>query len=148
MPVGGGYAAIEMHLAPESAVTPPEWVTVSSPIQAVGEIPAVNGDAGVWTPVVLIGSGGGILVGNPSGSISKEASGDRLLGIGWYFVDGDASSPPADRFDVTVTDAAGTVTGRFEQTGPYYTWTPRMMCEQSGHWNWNGVVLKDDGGTD
>ena len=144
VPVGNGSAAIEMHLAPESAVTPPETVVVSSPIDALGEIPASNGDAGVWTPFLLYGSSPG-LVGNPSGYISKEASGDRLLSIGWTFVDGDANSPPAGQFDVTVTDAAGTVTGRFGQTGRY-TWTPRMTCEQSGHWN--GPTLKDDGGTD
>lgn len=143
-PVGGGSAIIEMHLAPESGVTPPETVVVSSPIRAVGNIPAISGDAGVWTDVVLYGSSPG-LVGNPVGSISKEASGDRLLGIRWDFVDGDAGSPPGDQFDATVTDAAGTVTGRFEQTGNF-TWVPRMTCEQSGHWN--GPTLRDDGGTD
>jgi len=144
VPVGVGSAIITMHLAPESAVTPPETVVVSSPIYAFGDLPAINGDAGMWTPVVLYGSSPG-LVGNPSVSISKEASGDRLLSIRWDFVDGDASSPPGDRFDATVTDAAGTVTGRFEQTGNY-TWTPRMTCERSGHWN--GPTLSDDGGTD
>jgi hypothetical protein len=143
-PVVNGYAAIQMHVAPESAVTPPETVVISSPIHASNEVPAVAGDAGVWTQFPVYGSSPG-LIGTPAGFISKEASGDRLLSIGWYFVDGDANSPPSDQFDVTVTDAAGTVTGRFEQTG-HYTWTPRMTCAQSGHWN--GPELKDDAGTD
>jgi hypothetical protein len=143
VPVESGYAVITMHLAPESAVTPPETVMVSSPISAFGDIPAIDGDAGTWTTVVLHG-GSSDSLGNPSGSISKEASGDRVLSIGWYFVDGDASSPPGDQFDATVTDAAGMVTGRLAEMGNY-TWIPRMECERSGHWN--GPTLSDDGGT-
>ena len=130
-----------MHLLPESAATPPETVVVSSPFNTFGTLPPVNPDAGVWTNIVFAGNP--LVFPSASGSISQEASGDRVMGIRWDFVDGDASSPPSDQFDVTVTDAAGKVTGQFAQTG-HFTWTPRMTCEQSGHWN--GPGLTDDGG--
>jgi hypothetical protein len=146
-PNGLGTALITMYLVPESAVTPPETVVVSSPIHATGDLPAIDGDdAGSWGQFVLHASSPGLeLSGNPWGRVSNDASGDRLLGINWQFVDRDANSPPGDLFDVTVTDAAGTVTGRFEQTRNY-TWSPPMGCEQSGHWTvW---AVWDDGGTD
>ena len=122
----------------------PETVVVSSPFHIIGTLPPVNPDAGTWTSFVLV-TGNPLVFPPPSGAISQEASGDRLMGIRWDFEPGDASSPPSDQFDVTVTDAAGKVTGQFAQTGRY-TWIPRMTCEQSGHWN--GPSLSDDGGMD
>jgi hypothetical protein len=138
-----GSAFISMHLLPESAATAPETVVVSSPFHAFATIPPVGPDAGVWTNVVFAGNSLSFPI--TSGSISQEASGDRLMGIRWDFEDGDASAPPSDQFDVTVTDAAGKITGQFAQTG-HYTWTPRMTCEEFGHWN--GPSLSDDGGMD
>jgi len=141
-PVEDGFAYISIHLPPESAVTPPETVVVSSPFYTTGTIRPLNLDAGASTFIVLTT---GNPLPSPSGSIYQEADGDRLLLINWTFEDGDASSPPSDQFDVTVTDAAGKVTGQLAQTGNY-TWTPRMTCEQSGHWN--GPSVSDDGGMD
>jgi hypothetical protein len=142
--VEDGFASISMHLPPESAVTLPETVVVSSPFYTSGTLPPVNPNAGEWTRIPLT-PGDLSALPSPSGLIAQEASGDRLMQIGWIFEDGDASAPPSDQFDVTVTDAAGQVTGHLAQTG-HYTWIPRMTCEQSGHWN--GPSLSDDGGTD
>ncbi len=112
--VGYGSATISMHLLPESDATPPETVVVSSPFHIIGTLPPVNPDAGTWTSFVLV-TGNPLVFTSPSGAVFQESSGDRLMGIRWDFEAGDASSPPSDQFDLTVTDAAGKVTGHFAQ---------------------------------
>lgn len=129
------FVFITMHLPPLSAVAPPETVVVSSPIQASGTLP-VDGDFTLAprNPPT-----------NPFGTVSMDSDGTRLLQISWNIMDADASSPPNDQFDVTVTDAGGTVETTLAQTGQYI-WNPPGQCNQSGYWS--GPDVSADGGMD
>jgi hypothetical protein len=129
------FVFITMHLPPLSAVAPPETVVVSSPIQASGTLP-IDGYFNLAprnSPT------------NPFGSVSTSSDGTRLLQLSWNLMDADASSPPDDQFDVTVTDAAGTVEANLAQTGQYI-WNPPGECNPSGYWS--GPDVANDGGTD
>jgi len=141
--MGNGSVGIELHLTPESDVTPPETVMVSSPVQLSGTLPTAPANPN--TSFTVMNASPSIPL-YPFGAVLLEPGGQRELFLGWTFEDGDPTSPPSNnQFDVTVTDAAGKVTGRLSQTGQY-TWHPAMVCQKSGYWN--GPQLSDDGGVD
>jgi hypothetical protein len=145
---GTGFVNMALHLPPESTVTPPETVVVSSPVAMTGTVPSAPGLDGSFPDgsfsLMLQKSDTSIF--SPEGSISADTTGGRVLTIAWYLTDWDASAPPSDQFDVTVTDASGKVTGQLTKAAEF-KWVGPSTCEASGHWN--GPTLSDkDGGVD
>lgn len=122
-----GNAYVAVHLLPQSDVTSPESIVVSSPVQMTGTISAY-GQVKVNRSTL-------------SAAISPDANGGRLLLIDWSFVDLDHNSPPSDQFDATVTDAAGNVTGQEAATGEF-VWVAADGCEP-GHW-WGPETYSDN----
>jgi hypothetical protein len=136
--VPDGVAGIILHLPPESTVTPPETLVVSSPVQLTATLPPAPATGWTW----LQWTAGNAL--SASATLAREDTGARVLSIEWEFEDGDPDAPPNDQFDATVTDTTGKVTGQIMMTGQY-TWNPPVTGTCGWLGSWDGPTVTDNG---
>lgn len=124
-------ATFRLHLPPAADVTAPETIEAcQEPICTTATVPPVDGQ--------LLGT---LKFSNPdvTGTASLAAGNVRVLNLAWRLTN-VLPADPRNAYYITVTDAAGQVTGSIANAEVTYAKTPDGPC---GPGVWEGALTTD-----